>query len=89
MHGEWLIPKFGLLAAVGSVATWLANDALVSALMALAAIIILPTYRIFKKHKRTKIDGVLDFVDRNIVELILGLILVPNAIHVVTQLLGG
>ncbi len=81
--------KLGLVAAAGTWANWLIGDTAQSMIVTLAAIIAIVPYRIFKKHKREKPSGILDFIDRNIVEIILGTVIAPNLANTLMQMTGG
>ncbi len=81
--------KLGIVAVAGAWSNWLTSDAATSMIVTLAAIVAIVPYRIFKKHKREKPSGILDFVDRNIVEIILGTVIAPNLANTLMQMTGG
>jgi len=76
-------------AGILGVATWggilLSNDVLRSLIISLLAIVALLYYRSRRKFRREATRGPWDFLDRNIVELILGAAIVPNAVKVAAE----
>ena len=50
---------------------------------------LLVWYRIHRKFKNETVKGVLPFMDRNIVELIIGAMVVPGVVGVFAKMLNG
>jgi hypothetical protein len=83
-HGWEVVPMFGFkffAPAVVAVGAWefLAQDGTRNLVVTLVAIAALCLYRSFRKFRKEKIAGAWDFIDRNLVELILFAVIAPNA----------
>ena len=50
---------------------------------------LLVWYRINRKFKKEAVKGVLPFMDRNIVEIIIGAMVVPGVVGVFAKMLNG
>ena len=86
--GFFLIAKTTIVALAATFSSWLTDDVAASLLVTLAAIFVIVPYRIFKKHKREPPVGWKDFLDRNIVEIILGSVIAPNLVNTITKIVG-
>ena len=71
--------KLGLVLGVATVADVLARDELRATMVTLAAIAALVLYRLRRKFRKEAIRGAWDFIDRNLVELILFAAIAPAA----------
>ena len=71
--------KLGIVLGVATVADILARDELRATVITLAAITALVLYRLKRKFRKEAIRGAWDFIDRNLVELILFAAIAPAA----------
>ena len=81
--------KAGAVALVAVASAWLELlmvDAVRSTLITLVAITALCVYRILRKFRKEAIATKLDFLDRNLVEIILFFVIAPNAANTFTEL---
>lgn len=84
---SWFAAKPLILVVAAGAGIWdmLELDSVRATLVTLAAIAALCVYRVFKKFRREAITSKLDFLDRNLVELILFCVIAPNAAKTLTE----
>ena len=81
--------RFGVLGVAGWFGAFIANDKATGFTISALALVSLIVYRILKKHKRERTEGLWDWLDRNIVELILGVLIAPNIVNLIARIAGG
>lgn len=90
MNGtEWaplMLGKMGIILAAGTWAGILSADPSKSVIVTVLAMGGLILYRLKRKFKRERAKGILDFMDRNWVEIILGAAIVPGAVSTVLEM---
>lgn len=79
--------KVSLLAASGLFGVLLTSDVFTNLILALAALTALVVFRLKRRFKEGPVKGLLDFLDRNIVELGLIATAVPNGWKVASEVL--
>lgn len=86
--GANLVVKPALVAAATGVGFFVeiaANDGVRGAAMSFVGVCALVIYRLFRKFKKEPVAGRWDFLDRNVVELILAGLILPNAANALSN----
>lgn len=71
--------KLVLVVGTGTASALFLNERFLNFILALAALLALILYRVIRKFPRGPVHGAWDWADRNVVEIILGLVAIPNA----------